>query len=227
MIDLFPISCTDNDISANGRNILSKVSISIQKGKGVAILGANGAGKTTLLKSLINFKCINSSPYLYSKNRLDKDILKNVSFIPQNENFFSTSTTKNLKLFCQNEYCRNQAMKRFKLLELESTSTVKLSSGEKQRLSFARASLLNPSLLLLDEATSHMDLRSKNIIHEYLLEYKCENTFILATHDINEAKKLCDTVIFIDHGIIKEEASMKQFLSSKENIELKRELYGI
>ena len=80
-----------------------------------------------------------------------------------------------------------------------------LSGGQKQRLCIARTLLTEPEILLLDEPCSALDVKNQDVIEKMLLQLKNEITIIIVTHNIKEAEKLKDKIIFIDNGKIEEE----------------------
>jgi tungstate transport system ATP-binding protein len=111
------------------------------------------------------------------------------------------------------------------LLKDQQVST--LSGGEKQRLSLTRALVSNPEILFLDEATSSLDPRSVSIIESLLKEKKLKNLkIILITHDINQAKRIADDIIFMNNGKISETGLANDFFLNPQSQEAKAFLKG-
>jgi phosphate transport system ATP-binding protein len=95
----------------------------------------------------------------------------------------------------------------------------KLSGGQKQRLSIARTLSVKPNILLLDEPCSALDVKNTMFIEEMLMEIKNEYTIIMVTHNLAQAKRIADNIIFIDSGEIIEASSAKEFFDEpKENL---------
>jgi tungstate transport system ATP-binding protein len=111
------------------------------------------------------------------------------------------------------------------LLKDQQVST--LSGGEKQRLSLARALVSNPEILFLDEATSSLDPRSVSIIENLMEEIKLKNVkIILITHDVNQAKRIADDIIFMNNGEIRETGLANDFFSNPQSQEARAFLKG-
>ena len=87
----------------------------------------------------------------------------------------------------------------------------KLSGGQKQRLAIARSLCVNPEILLLDEPCSALDMKNTIAIEETLLELKGKYTFVIVTHNLAQAKRIADQIIFMDQGRVLEVTDTKTF----------------
>lgn len=98
-----------------------------------------------------------------------------------------------------------------------------LSGGEQQRVGICRAMLLSPPVFLLDEAFAALDPETKNEIHNELLEMQAaeSRTIVIVTHDLNEAIKLADNIMFMEAGEIKQFASKKEIMDNPASISVK------
>ena len=89
-----------------------------------------------------------------------------------------------------------------------------LSGGQKQRLAIARSLCAGPEILLLDEPCSALDMKNTIAIEETLLELKDQYTFVIVTHNLAQAKRIADQVIFMDHGEVLEVTEKKKFFEN-------------
>jgi len=193
---------------------LNGISLKIPRGEIFTLIGPNGSGKTTLLKILA---CIEKPTkgkvyldgQLVEERNMPKLRLKG-TMVFQKTVLFNATTYENiaygLKLrgFSKeqvNERIRN-VLKLVKLEGHEKRPAKKLSGGEQQRVSLARALALRTGLLLLDEPTANLDQRSASIIEAAISQIRQETntTIVLATHNIFQVKTLSEKVALIDNG---------------------------
>ncbi|NLL10985.1 MAG: ABC transporter ATP-binding protein [Methanomicrobiales archaeon] len=199
---------------------VDSISFSVTRGELFGFLGPNGAGKTTTMKMV---QCV--SPRTGGKLRVFGDdpetsgriIRKRIGVVPQETNLDpDLSVFDNLTVYARFfDIGRDDALKRAKNLleffELEGkkdTIIEKLSGGMKRRLLLARALMNNPDLLILDEPTIGLDPQGRHHIWEKLLKLRAEgHTIVLTTHYLDEAAKLCDRLVIMDHAKILVEGS--------------------
>lgn len=198
-LKFYSISVKDINFSYKDKNILEKFSLDINKNEIFGIYGKSGCGKSTLLKLLMRFFDVDKGKILISKKNI-KDIptstLRDIeSYVTQDTHLFSSTIYENIKLGKLSatkqeviEACKKASIHDFiKNLpngydtlvgELGDT----LSSGEKQRISIARAFLHDSPVILLDEPTSNLDALNEGIILKSLNEFSKEKTIILVSH---------------------------------------------
>jgi len=194
---------------------VDSISFSVTRGELFGFLGPNGAGKTTTMKMV---QCV--SPRTGGKLRVFGDdpetsgriIRKRIGVVPQETNLDpDLSVFDNLTVYARFfDIGRDDALKRAKNLleffELEGkkdTIIEKLSGGMKRRLLLARALMNNPDLLILDEPTIGLDPQGRHHIWEKLLKLRAEgHTIVLTTHYLDEAARLCDRLVIMDHAKI-------------------------
>lgn len=194
---------------------VDSISFSVTRGELFGFLGPNGAGKTTTMKMV---QCV--SPRTGGKLRVFGDdpetsgriIRKRIGVVPQETNLDpDLSVFDNLTVYARFfDIGRDDAIKRAKNLleffELEGkkdTIIEKLSGGMKRRLLLARALMNNPDLLILDEPTIGLDPQARHHIWEKLLKLRAEgHTIVLTTHYLDEAARLCDRLVIMDHAKI-------------------------
>ena len=213
---------------------VSKINFTIDKDKTVGLLGANGCGKTTSIgmllglieptegEILINNKKINST------NRVE--ILSKMNFAsPYVELPKKLTVRQNLEVYGRlygvvdltkkiDEISNDLNIKEF--LEIK---TGELSSGQKNRVTLAKSLINNPEILFLDEPTASLDPDTGDYVRSYLEKYKEKNklTMLLASHNMNEVERLCDTIIMMKKGKIIDEGTCEQIIKKhgRENLE--------
>jgi len=209
-----------------GGNIaVDGVDFSITHGKCFGFLGPNGAGKTTILRIILGL-----TPY--SSGRLTvfglpvpamaRHIRARVGIVPQAENLDPDFTVaENLRVYASYfGIKRHIADARIgRLLEFSALSerrqakTDTLSGGMKRRLTIARALINEPELVVLDEPTTGLDPQARHVIWSRLMELKdAGTTLILTTHYMEEAERLCDDLVIMDHGRILDQGSPRMLI---------------
>jgi len=196
------------------------ITFSVTKGELFGFLGPNGAGKTTTMKMV---QCV--SPRSGGKLKIfgedpefsGRNIRKRIGVVPQETNLDpDLSVFDNLVMYARFfDISKSDAEKRalsllefFELQAKKNTIIEKLSGGMKRRLLLARSLMNNPDLLILDEPTIGLDPQARHHIWEKLLKLRAEgHTIVLTTHYLDEAARLCDRLVIMDHGNILVEGS--------------------
>ena len=191
-------------------------SFEIFEGEIVGILGPNGAGKTTTIRLLTGvFKLENKAKIeIFNKDISKNPIIykKNFGIVPEVSNAFPDYTVwQNLK-FSGGLYGiskktvekrSKELLNQFGLADKIHSKTKMLSKGLKQRLNFSLALLHEPPILILDEPTSGLDPFSVNMVRNQILQLKNEGkTFLITTHNMQEAQTICDRILIMNRGKI-------------------------
>jgi ABC-2 type transport system ATP-binding protein len=196
-----------NVVAVNG------VSLRAEAGETVGLLGPNGAGKTTTVSIIAGLVHPDSGSVRIEGRALGGDtdpIKRRIGLVPQDLALFDELTAQaNLELFAAIYEMDGTAAKRAILEALalvglsdRSRDRVKdYSGGMKRRLNLAAALLHDPQILLLDEPTVGVDPQSRNAIFDNLEVLKSRGkTLLYTTHYMEEAERLCDRVVIVDHG---------------------------
>ncbi|PLX80420.1 MAG: ABC transporter [Desulfuromonas sp.] len=218
MNDTGPVTILQaNDLrKAYGRiQAVDGLSFAVQKGECFGLLGPNGAGKTTTIQMLYGYTPRDSGELRLFDLDIDRDIrtIKRRIGICQQEDSLDPDLSVRLNLVGYARYfsiSRAEAARRadellkFFALEGRADDNVRiLSGGLKRRLMLARALVNRPDLLILDEPTTGLDPQSRQLLWERLAELKEQGlTILLTTHYMEEAARLCDRLVIVDHGHI-------------------------
>jgi len=191
------------------------ISFSVNKGECFGLLGPNGAGKTTTIRMLYGYTPRDSGELELFGLDLDRHVreIKSRIGICQQEDSLDPdlSVRKNLVGYARYfSIAKSEAEHRaadllhFFALENRAGDNVRiLSGGLKRRLMLARALVNNPELVILDEPTTGLDPQSRQLLWEKLAELKEQGiTILLTTHYMEEAARLCDRLVIVDHGRI-------------------------
>ena len=218
-------------------NILAvkNINFKINKGSIVGLLGPNGCGKTTTIGMILGLiKPTSGTVFINGQNIENENnrtkILEKVNFIsPYVELPKKLTVQENLKVYGK-MYGVNDLqdkisdlMKQLNLLEFEKRKTGELSSGQKNRVSLAKALINDPEILLLDEPTASLDPDVGDYIRTYLEDFasKRGTTILLASHNMNEVERLCGEVMMMKNGQIIDKGTCESLINKhgRKNLE--------
>jgi tungstate transport system ATP-binding protein len=202
-------------------------SLTISRGETLAVIGPNGAGKSTLLLSLANLLKPSDGEILFAEKSLrqwnDLEYRRKISFVFQEALLMDMTVEQNVALGLKfrgvaKDEVQTRTMKWLKLLGIDPLSKRRagqLSGGEAQRVSLARAFVLDPELLLLDEPFSSLDspARAKLIEDLSALLSEDQRTTVFVTHNLKEAAQLGDRIAVIIDGKLKQVGTARQIKS--------------
>jgi ABC-2 type transport system ATP-binding protein len=187
----------------------------IEKNKTVGLLGPNGCGKTTTIGMMLGLiKPTMGQVYMDGKdiNKIDKyTILGEINFAsPYIELPKKLTVKENLEIYARLYGVKNfkdrisQISKDLELNRFLNKKTGELSSGQKNRVSLAKSLINNPKILFLDEPTASLDPDIGDFVRAYIENYKSKRdiTILLASHNMNEVERLCDSIIMMRSGKI-------------------------
>ena len=227
-----PLEIKNLNYSIGSKEILYNLNIKIISDKITVIMGPNGAGKSIFLKILNGIIRPTSGKILWNEKVDESLVLNGQALVFQKPVLLRRSVKANLDFFDKltnlNNYDKNQLLKIVDLLDQKNQPARLLSLGEQQRLSLIRALLLRPRLIMLDEPTANLDPASTKIIEDIIISLKEFGIkIIFVTHNILQAKRLADEVIFFDKGKLIEHSNSKEFFSNSKSIKVNNYLNGI
>ena len=198
-----------------GKNEAVKgISFNIKEDEILGLLGPNGSGKTTTIGMLLGLLKPTSGEILINSQKLEGnriEILEQINFIsPYIELPKKLTVKQNLTVYGK-LYKINNINERIEFLSeklrlggLLNSITGELSSGQKNRVSLAKALINEPKVLLLDEPTASLDPEVGDFVRSFLEDYKKEKkiSILLASHNMNEVTRLCKSILMMKDGII-------------------------
>ena len=214
---------------------VQNINFKVNKGSIVGLLGPNGCGKTTTIGMMLGLiKPTSGTVFINGKNIESENnrtkILEKVNFIsPYVELPKKLTVEENLKVYGKMYGVNNlrdkisDLMKQLNLLEFEKRKTGELSSGQKNRVSLAKALINDPEILLLDEPTASLDPDVGDYIRTYLEDFasKRGTTILLASHNMNEVERLCGEVMMMKNGQIIDKGTCESLINKhgRKNLE--------
>jgi len=224
-----------NNLSKKYKNILAvkNINFKINKGEIIGLLGPNGCGKSTTIGMLLGLiKPTSGSVMINGKNIENNrtNILEKMNFIsPYIELPKKLTIEENLEVYGRMYGVRNlkskiyELMEKLNLNEFKKRKTGELSSGQKNRVSLAKALINDPEILLLDEPTASLDPDVGDYIRSFIEEFasKKHTTILLASHNMNEVERLCDQVMMMKNGQIIDNGKINYLISKhgRKNLE--------
>ena len=232
----------------DGLGVLSGVSLSVEKGEVVSIIGSSGSGKSTLLRCATMLEKISSGSIIYKGRKMAwTDETGKVIYAPKAElaqiRAYFGLVFQNFNLFPHMTVLKNitaapiSVMKMPKAQAEEEAMTLlekmgladkageypcRLSGGQQQRVSIARALICKPEILFFDEPTSALDPELTSDILKVIKDLASEKmTMVIVTHEMNFARDVSDRIIFISDGLISAEGTPEVLFGNTENERLK------
>lgn len=203
--------------SFNGVEVLKDISLNVDKGEVLCIIGPSGSGKSTLLRCATNLEKEDSGTISYdgtfglvfqSFNLFPHhSVMKNITNAP-------IKVQKRNKQEVYKE--ARELLKKMGLEDKENAYPCELSGGQQQRVSIARALAMNPDILFFDEPTSALDPELTGEILKVIKDLASEHmTMVIVTHEMDFARKVADYIIFMDNGYIEEQGTPEEVFSSE------------
>lgn len=209
----------------------SEVTLSVKRGEIFGFLGPNGAGKSTLTKLLVGLIFPTSGKARILGSPLgDTGVRAKIGYLPENFRYQDWMTGADLLSFHASLYKISGRQKSqridavLELVRLKGQENYKIgtySKGMQQRLGFASALLPDPELLFLDEPTSALDPIGRKEVRDIMLDLRDSGkTVFLNSHLLNEVEMICDSLAFINKGVILKQGRMEDILGSQVSLSI-------
>lgn len=215
----------------DGKEALKDINIKIDNNETIAIVGANGVGKSTLIKTIVGIFLTTKGDIIVDGEKVTKKTLSSIrkkvgvvfqnpddqlfmnnvyddiAFGPRNYNFTEEEVKEKVE----------RVMKNLDIEKLSERSPNNLSGGEKRKVAIATVLSMEPSIILFDEPTSFLDAKGKRMLIETLKNIN--TTKIIATHDLDMVKDICERVIVLKEGKIMADGNPKEIFSDMDFME--------
>ena len=213
---------------------VNKISFDIEKNKTVGLLGPNGCGKTTSIGMLLGLIEPSEGEIIINNKNLQSykrnELLSEINFAsPYIELPKKLTVKQNLEVYgrlygVENLNSRiNEISADLDIKSFFEKNTGELSSGQKNRVSLAKSLINKPKILLLDEPTASLDPDIGDFIRSYIQEYRSKNqvTILLASHNMNEVERLCNSIVMMKEGKIIDRGTCTQIIKrhGRNNLE--------
>lgn len=224
------------DVAYDRVQVLFELSLSVERGEILCLLGRNGAGKTTALKSIMGLLPLRNGSISWNSESLSdlaahKIPSRGIAYVPQGRRLFSElSVQQNMEIGLMasgaGRETRDYALSLFpRLRERLNQRAETLSGGEQQMLAMARAICTKPQIILLDEPTEGLQPSMTSLIRDVILEMKSKGmAVILVEQHVDAVLSVADRVTFVEHGVDAETVGISVL---KEQPELVRKYLGV
>lgn len=221
--ELLPLDMRDVTYAYRGRQLVGSIDLHVETPGITMVLGPNGAGKSLFLRLLHGLVEPSSGRIRWGGVPMTRAITARQALVFQKPVLLRRSVAANLDfvLRARKRACagrRDALLAQVGLVGKASQAARLLSGGEQQRLALARALALEPDILLLDEPTASLDPASTQAIEAFVSDVAARGTKVLfVTHDIGQARRLADDVVFLSGGRVAEHAAAARFFEAPES----------
>jgi tungstate transport system ATP-binding protein len=231
---ILPLTLSGVCFEAGGRRIIEGISAEIGAGPATIILGANGAGKSVLMRLMHGLLRPTSGSVAWREPGAER-VRRGQAMVFQRPVLLRRSALDNILYALElarvpaieRERQASDALREVGLLEVARRPARVLSGGEQQRLALARAWALHPEVLFLDEPTANLDPGATREIENVIKAFDAAGTkIVMSTHNLGQARRIGDEVLFIHEGRLAERAPVTQFFSQPASAEAAAFLKG-
>ena len=224
-----------NNLSKKYKNTLAvkNINLKINKGAIIGLLGPNGCGKSTTIGMMLGLIKPTSGEVIINNKNIEQNrtsLLQKINFIsPYIELPKKLTIEENLKVYGRMYGVKslndkiNELIEKLNLTEFRKRKTGELSSGQKNRVSLAKALINDPEILLLDEPTASLDPDVGDYVRSIIEKFSSNNnkTILIASHNMIEVERLCDEVMMMKKGEIIDKGKSVDLISKhgRKNLE--------
>jgi tungstate transport system ATP-binding protein len=228
LVSILPLRIEGLGFKADGKALLQDITLDIGRGGLTALIGPNGAGKSLLLRLCHGLIQPCAGRLNWAHGAGFREGRKRHAMVFQKPVMLRRSVRANMEHALRSaglprvaiDLRGAEALSRFGLDTLVDRPARVLSGGEQQRLAIARAWALEPDVLFLDEPCAHLDPGATGQIETILRGLVAEGvTLVMATHDLGQARRLADRVIFLNRGLLVETAEAGEFFAAPKTRE--------
>ncbi len=233
------LSVKDLRKSFDGREVLKGISLDIRRGEVISVIGPSGCGKSTLIRSMNLLEEPDSGSIVFEGEELtgkkpaeQNRIRERIGMVFQQFNLFKNMTVRaNITLapvklgVLSQEEADKEAMRLLEMVGLADHADkypAQLSGGQQQRVAIARSLAMKPDVMLFDEPTSALDPEMVGEVLKIMKELAADGmTMVVVTHEMGFAMGVSSRVLFIDEGVIKEDAPPGELFTNPQNKRLR------
>ncbi len=207
-------------LEADGRRLIDGIDLGLDGGAATIIMGANGAGKSLLLRLLHGLIQPTEGAIAWDGEAMSDTVRARQAMVFQRPVLLRRSVAANVDFALRLRETvapqrRDELLERVGLLAQSRQPARLLSNGEQQRLALARALATRPEVLFLDEPTASLDPASIIVIEDIVATAKADGTkIVFVTHDIGQARRLADEIVFLDRGRLAEHTPADRFFAA-------------
>ncbi len=222
-LPILPVEARGLVFEAGGRRLIDGVGLLLRRGLRTVIMGPNGAGKSLLLRLLHGLLQPDAGIILWAGQVADPAIRRRQAMVFQRPVLLRRSAIGNLQhalaargvAFTTRTARAREMLEIAGLAELAHSPARRLSGGEQQRLALARALALEPEILFLDEPAANLDPASTLAIEGLIQRAHDDGVkIVLVTHDLGQARRLADEIVFLHQGRVEEQAAAARFFTA-------------
>jgi tungstate transport system ATP-binding protein len=219
---ILPLQARGLLYEAGGRRLIDGIDLVLEPARRTVVIGPNGAGKSLLLRLLHGLIDPLAGEIRWQGRPADREIRRRQAMVFQKPVLLRRSVTANIAYALRAREVPaadrpvrvTQALRLGRLQELAARPARVLSSGEQQRLALVRALAVDPEILFLDEPTASLDPASTLAVEELIGAAHARGTgIVLVTHDLGQARRLADEVVFLHRGRVVEQTPATRFFA--------------
>lgn len=193
----------------DGKEVLHKVTFSVESGKALGLLGRNGAGKTTTIRIIMDVFRANSGEIMLDGEKFNRRLYQ-IGYLPEERGLYPKKTVieqlvylGRIRGISKAEATANAKkwLKRLEVLEYENKKLETLSKGNQQKVQLASTLVCNPQIVILDEPFSGLDPVNSRILQDVVKELIAENRIVIfSSHQMSYVEEFCEDIAIIDKG---------------------------